>query len=137
MNKHLRLISWIGACLALATSAYAHHSAAQFDSQAEFTTQATVVEWRWVNPHCLLKFTVKSEGNEPDREWVAETSNPAGMTGRGWVRDQFKRGDQITITVRPSRNGAATGQIVRVVTPDGKTLTAYAGRSEGAPAAAP
>jgi hypothetical protein len=136
MNMQLRFISGIGAWLALATAGYAHHSAAQFDSQAEFTTQATVVDWRWANPHCLIKFTVKGEGNKPARDWVAETSNPIGMASRGWVRDQFKPGDQITITVRPSRDGAATGQVVRVVTPEGKTLTAY-GRSEGAPAAAP
>jgi hypothetical protein len=136
MSKHLQFVFWIGACVALTTPAYAHHSAAQFDPQAEFTTKATVVEWRWANPHCLLKVTVKGDGKKPDQEWIAETSNPAGMVSRGWARDQLKQGDQITITVRPSRDGALTGQVVRVVTPDGKTLAAYAGR-EGAPAGTP
>jgi hypothetical protein len=134
MNKQLGFISGIGACLASATAAYAHHSHAHFDPQAEFTTQATVLDWRWSNPHCLIKFSTKAEGSKPASEWVAETSNPIGMASRGWVRDQFKPGDQITITVRPSRNGAPTGQVVRVVTPEGKTLTAYVGQAPGAPA---
>ena len=136
MSRHLRFLSWIGACVALTSSAYAHHSAAQFDSKAEFTTKAKVLEWHWANPHCLLKFVAKGEGNNPDREWVAETSNPTDMGRRGWIRNQLKLGDEITITIRPSRDGAATGQVVRVVTADGKTLTAY-GRSEGASAPVP
>ena len=115
--------SWL---LVIATSQVsAHHSAAAFDPQAEFTTEATVVEWRWTNPHCLLRFVVKGTGQNPDQTWVAETSSPVDMERRGWARQQLKAGDMITITIQPSRNGAPVGRVMKVVQPDGKVLPAY------------
>jgi len=104
----------------------AHHSAASFDAQAEFTTQATVVDWHWINPHCLLRFVVKGQAGKADQTWVAETSNPADMERRGWVRNQLKPGDVITITIQPSRNGTPVGRVMTVVQADGKVLPAYA-----------
>lgn len=128
------------ACLWLlvfaAAQVNAHHSAASFDPQAEFTTEATVVDWRWTNPHCLLRFVVKGQGQKADQTWVAETSNPADMERRGWVRNQLKAGDVITITVQPSRNGAPVGRVMKVVQSDGKVLPAY-GRQPATTAPSP
>jgi hypothetical protein len=135
MNK-LRLIVRLTTLWLVAGPGAAHHSAAAFDPQAQFTATATVVQWRWTNPHCLLTFVVKGEGQKAEQQWIAETSNPTDMARRGWIREQLKPGDVITLTIQPARNGAPVGRIMSVVLADGKSLRAY-GRQEGSPAPTP
>ena len=101
----------------------AHHGAAAFDVGEEITLKATVTEWLWSNPHCLLRFDVRDENGQVVR-WVAETQNPRNMTNRGWARTSFELGDQITITVNPAKNGRPLGRVLQVVLPSGQTLTA-------------
>ena len=54
-----------------------------------------------------------------------EVSNPTDMTKRGWSLHSFKPGDEITVTIRPAKNGAPVGQLLKVVLPNGQTLLGY------------
>ena len=49
------------------------------------------------------------------------------MTKRGWTRHSFNAGDQVTVTVRPAKNGAPVGQLMKVVLPNGQTLIGFDG----------
>ena len=102
---------------------FAHHGTAVFDTKKMLTMKGVVTEWDWFNPHCLLQFDVKNEGGQVVH-WIAETQNPANMVYKGWRKTSFKPGDQITITLVPTKNGQPFGQIKQVVLPNGMTLEA-------------
>jgi hypothetical protein len=113
--------------LALATGAlilsvpmFAHHGNAAFDAGKKVTLKGTVAEWVWANPHCWLKFDVK--GDNGVVRWVAETNNAPDMIERGWSKQSFKPGDEVTVTVEPVKNGNPVGRVLEVVLPNGQTL---------------
>lgn len=109
----------------------AHHGASEFDPTKRVTLKGTVVEWFWANPHCFLKFDVKDDGGNVVH-WVAETSNPPDMINRGWSKQTFKPGDEVTVTLRPVKTGRPVGSVLQVVLSDGKVL----GTAGGGPAPA-
>jgi hypothetical protein len=99
--------------------AVAHHGAASFDTSVEVTLKGTVTEWQWFNPHCFLKFDVKGEDGTV-KNWAVEAGNPTDMTKRGWSRNSFKPGDQVTVTLQPVKTGAPVGRIRTVVLASGQ-----------------
>ena len=109
--------------VAPAVPVMAHHSSATFDVGMEITLKGVVTEWFWANPHCFLRFDAKDDTGAV-RHWAAETQNPVTMTPLGWSKTSFKAGDDVTVKLQPSRNGAPVGRIVSVLLPDGRTLVA-------------
>jgi len=110
--------------LAVPVPPLAHHGAAGFDAEKQLTMKATVTDWLWANPHCYMKYdTTDEKGNLV--HWAVEVSNPTDMTKRGWSLHSFKSGDEVTVTVRPARNGALVGQLLKVVLPSGQTLIGW------------
>ena len=103
----------------------AHHGTANFenDPAKRVTVKGTVVEWTWANPHCFLQFDVKGDDGKTVR-WVVETSNPPDMVNRGWSIKSVKPGDEVTVTIRPVKNGKPIGAVVQVKLADGKVLSA-------------
>ena len=109
------------AVLLVSAPVFAHHGSAAFDVGKKLELRGTVTEWVWGNPHCWLKFDVKDESGITVN-WVAETSNAADMIERGWSKQIFKAGDQITVTIEPVKNGKPVGRVLSVVLPNGKVL---------------
>ena len=105
--------------LAAPAAVAAHHGAASFDTTMEVTLKGTVTEWQWFNPHCFLKFDVKGEDGAV-KNWAVEAGNPTDMTKRGWSRNAFKPGDQVSVTLQPVKTGAPVGRIRAVVLADGR-----------------
>src|ERR1044071_4449824 len=108
----------------------AHHGNASFDTSKQVTLKGTVTEWLWANPHCFLKIDAMDDTGGV-RNWALETQNPTGMTQRGWSRNSFKVGDEVTVVIEAVKNGAPIGRIVSVTLPNGAT------RRAGAPPATP
>lgn len=104
------------------TPIVAHHGNASFDTSKRVTLKGTVTEWIWANPHCFLK--IDADDTAGVRNWALETQNPIAMTQRGWSRQSFKVGDQVTVVLEAVKNGAAIGRIVNVMLPDGSALSA-------------
>ena len=99
----------------------AHHGNAAFDVGKRVTVKGTVTEWVWANPHCWLKFDAKDDkGNVT--HWVAETNNAPDMIERGWSKNTFKPGDEVTVTVEPVKSGNPVGRVVGVVLANGQAL---------------
>lgn len=113
----LIVLSWF-ACLPL----FAHHGEAAFSSGNKITMKATVTDWYWANPHCILQFDVKGDDGQVVH-WAAETSAPASMINAGWTKRSLKPGDQVTITVEPVKNGRPLGRVLEVVFPSGQKVT--------------
>lgn len=128
-----RLLSFVVLAGTLLSSAtlFAHHGNAAFDDSKKITVKATVTEWVWANPHCFLKFDAKDDSGNVVH-WVAETSNPPDMINRGWSRQSFKPGDEVTVTMTTVRFGQPIGRIQQVVLANGRTLGNVAGAAKPA-----
>ncbi len=114
------LVATLG-LLIVSTPVSAHHGSAAFDAGKQVVMKGTVIRWVWANPHCFLSYDVKDEtGNAT--HWVVETSNPPDMINRGWSKETFKPGDEVTVTVQPVKSGKPVGRLLQVVLPNGKTL---------------
>src|ERR1700676_5574126 len=119
-----------GACLlAVCASLLAHHGiATSYDNAKTFTTQATVTEFRFANPHPQLYFDVKDEqGNVT--HWSGEIApNPAQLIQAGWGRKRSEAalapGTVITIRLAPSRAGmdVPVGWVQKIVNSAGETV---------------
>jgi len=124
MTRHCAGVAAIAAFVVLAAPPLrAHHGNASFDTSKRVTMKGTVTEWIWANPHCFLKIDARDDTGGV-RNWALETQNPTAMTQRGWSRQAFKIGDQVTVVLEAVKNGAAIGRIVSVMLPDGSTLSA-------------
>ena len=78
--------------LLAAGAAYAHHSAPVFYKVDERTTvSGTVTEFRFSNPHAILKFDVVA-ADGAKQQWTAETTSPSILRRRGWSQSSFKPG---------------------------------------------
>jgi hypothetical protein len=100
---------------------FAHHGNAALDSSKKLVLKGVVTDWRWQNPHSILKWDVKDDSGTVVN-WSAEINNPADMVERGWTAHSIKIGEEVTVTITPVKNGKPVGRIVQVVLPDGKIL---------------
>jgi len=107
--------------LLLPSSLSAHHGGAAFDSGKTVVLKGTVVEWIYSNPHCLLRLDVTGEDGKVS-QWVAEGQAPNVIFPAGYRRDSFKKGDQVSVSVEPVKNGQQAGRILESVLADGKKL---------------
>ena len=116
----------MGAWLLLVTALFsgplfAHHGNAGVDMTKKVVLKGVVTDWRWQNPHSILKFDVKADDGSIVH-WSTETNNPADMVEKGWTAKSIKIGDEITATLHPVKNGSPVGILVQVTLPDGRTL---------------
>lgn len=121
MKRRFLLVLMLTAGISFSLPLFAHHGNAALDMQKKLVLKGVVTDWRWQNPHSILKFDVKDDSGSVVN-WSAEINNPADMVERGWTARSIKIGDQITITVNPVKSGKPVGRIVQVVFPDGRTL---------------
>ena len=109
--------------LAIGTPLYAHHgTGTAYDSTKVLTFKGTVTEFAWANPHVQIYFDVK-DGSGKVAHWAVETVSPGKLIRSGWTREEVKPGDQVTITLNPSKVGAPIGNLKKLVLPNGKVLT--------------
>lgn len=98
----------------------AHHSYAMFDMQKTLALEATVVRFKWQNPHAFIEVDAAADGKK--ERWAVEMTSPNNLIQEGWKRTSLKRGDKIRLYVHPLRSGARGGSYVGVRLPDGSTL---------------
>jgi hypothetical protein len=110
-----------------ANFAFAHHSTAIYDSDNPVDLIGTVVEWQFVNPHCIIAFEVKDAAGETV-VWSLEGSNTAGLFRRGWTPETLKPGDKLIVSARLLRSGAPGGNYRDVRWADGTPLDPRAPR---------
>ena len=98
----------------------AHHSYSMFDMQKTVAMQATVVRFKWQNPHAFIEIDAAGRGGT--ERWAIEMTSPNNLAQEGWRRTSLKPGDRITVWVHPLRSGARGGSYVGVRLPNGTTL---------------
>lgn len=119
MNRlALIAISWA----ALASPAFAHHSAAAiYDVDTVIPLNGTITSVEWMNPHVRFYVDVEdAEGNVAN--WEIETSGPAGFMRRGFRPDTLKIGDPITVSGYPARDGSPRAVATKIILADGTDM---------------
>lgn len=141
MKKKLVMLSAVFAAVFLiAAPLAAHHgTGVSYDQTKAFTVKATVVEFRYANPHPQLFFDVKNEKGEVVH-WSGEIApNPAQLQQDGWGRKRSEAalapGAEVTITLAPSRLGTPVGVINKIVGASGESILGLTPLGGGAPAA--
>jgi hypothetical protein len=108
--------------LLAATAALAHHSAPVFYRvQERVTVSGTVTEFRFTNPHAILKFEVVGEDGAT-QQWTAETTSPSILRRRGWSQQSFVPGEKVTLEGMPSVDGSYLIRITRAFREDGTEI---------------
>jgi hypothetical protein len=100
--------------------ALAHHSYAMFDMQKTVALQATVVRFKWQNPHAFIEADATARSGT--ERWSIEMTSPNNLAQEGWKRTSLKPGDRVTIYVHPLRSGARGGSYAGVRLANGSTL---------------
>jgi hypothetical protein len=106
--------------LAVATGS-AHHASAGIDRTRTVELKGTVKAFSWQNPHSWMEVEVASEGKVVT--WTIEMTAPSYLVRAGWKSSTLKPGDEVSVTVRPLKNGDPGGLFVSVTLADGRTLT--------------
>ena len=63
--------------------------------------------------------------------WSAEMNSPGVLKAAGWTKDTLKEGDEVTITLHPSKAGTTVGVVDRSkpVMRNGKQILASGGNN--------
>src|SRR5262245_46235592 len=127
-NRLAIALSVVGGVLAMASPLLAHHAASSYDNTKEIKLVGTVTEFRMVNPHPQLYFTVK--GPDGTEEWFGESQSPPyRWYNNGWKANTIKAGDTITVVGRPWREpGTKRVNITKITAPDGTEYPPKGGR---------
>src|SRR5262245_27419837 len=112
----------LAASTALAGAAYAHHSAAAFDTQTSITVEGTVVEYAWKNPH--VYFTLEVAG--PDGSTISqdvEAGAGSVLLPLGLSPESLVAGEHVVVSGNPNKHGAGHVMLGReVLKDDGSVL---------------
>jgi hypothetical protein len=119
MAHKLGIVAVMAGVVAFAVPLFAHHGAASFDSGKTVMVNGTVTEYVWSNPHVLVKVDAKDDSGNI-AHWVLEAWNPVTQTSRGWSKNTFKAGDEVSLDITPAKNGAPVGEIRGRIVINGK-----------------
>ena len=121
MAKKLGIVAVTAGVFAFTVPLFAHHGTASFDTTKTLMLKGVVTEYVWSNPHVLVKMDVKDDSGNV-RPWVVEAWNPVTQTARGWTRNSFKPGDEVTAEITPAKNDRTVGEFRGRIMVNGKVL---------------
>lgn len=117
MRKNLFLL--IGLTAAMANTALAHHSAAQFDlSIRDNMVKGIVKVFEPANPHTRIVLEVTDEKGTRDIEFEGHSLN--NYYRSGLRPGMVKAGDKVTLIAAPMRDGSDGGYVLGVILEDGR-----------------
>lgn len=103
----------LGLLLVTSGRSAAHHGTrVSYDWTKPTQITGTVTEFVWRNPHARLFFDVTDEQGDVVR-WGGEMSSPTNLARAGWSRTTLKPGDELALTIYPSRAGTSVGEVSR------------------------
>jgi hypothetical protein len=119
MANKLGIVALIVGFVAFSDPLFAHHGAASFDTSKMMTVTGTVTEYIWSNPHVLVKLDAKDDSGNV-AHWVVEAWNPVTQASRGWSKNTFKPGDEVSADIIPAKNGQTVGEFRGRIVINGK-----------------
>ena len=116
-----RILATLAVVSLVVATASAHHASAGIDRTKTVELKGTVKAFSWQNPHSWMEVEVASEGKVVT--WTIEMTAPSYLVRAGWKSSTLKPGDEVSVTVRPLKNGDPGGLFVSVTLADGRMLT--------------
>jgi hypothetical protein len=116
-----RILSVLVILLTAVVSVSAHHASAGIDRTTTKELKGTIKAFSWQNPHSWMEVEVATEGKVV--VWTIEMTAPSYLVRAGWKSSTVKPGDEVSVTVRPLKNGDPGGLFVSITLADGRTLT--------------
>src|SRR5262245_35003978 len=95
-------------CLALASTALAHHSQSEYDLRAKVEVEGAVTKVEWRSPHVWVYVDATNDKGEKVN-WSFELPSPVTLMRRGWTRDSLKPGDHVKVSGAPAKNFPTIG----------------------------
>ena len=112
-TKRLKSSLFVTGLFAICGTAVAHHGTnISYDQTRVVTLTGVVTEYRLANPHSQLYFDV-TDATGAVVHWAGEMNSPAILLRAGWTRDMMKPGDEVTVSVHPSKAGTPVGVVER------------------------
>ena len=89
-----------------------------FDDTKLVELSGTVKALQWTNPHIWLQVGIRTTPNG-----ALEGGSPNSLSRQGWRSTTFKPGDEVTVRLRPMKDGTPAGQFVGAkFAADGRTV---------------
>ncbi len=116
--RSCRIFAAVAIFLTAGSVLSAHHSMAGYDDTKKITLTGVVSEYRWRNPHAWVVWEVKDESGKVV-QWSGEL--PAINTDQalGMSKYSLKVGDEIAVTINPSKLGTPDGRVWKIIKNDG------------------
>lgn len=106
----------------IALSAFAHHSvSANFDREAPQVIRGTVTAYHLRNPHSQIEVDVLGSDGAV-AHWLVEWGTRNDLVRRGVDVERIQPGDELTITLIPSRRLEHVGYLRSAILPDGTPI---------------
>lgn len=118
--RYTSLAAAVLAALLGGLAAEAHHGRASYSNE-RIQLQATVTEFKFINPHVQIYFDVTNQAGEIEH-WQGELTAPNKLARAGWTKSTFVPGDRLTISGRAARNDGHSVAIDEILTADGEAL---------------
>src|SRR5215467_9378917 len=133
MQSRLTKSTGIAAGLFLiCASASAHHgTATSYDMKHVWSTWATVVEYRYLNPHPSLAFERKDKNGNIEH-WESEAgNNPSQLARAGWTKSRsmeaLKPGTRVKLYLATALAGGHTAVVVKMENEKGESIVSEKG----------
>jgi hypothetical protein len=84
------------------TTAWAHHSMAEYDARQTLEIEGTLVEVRWQNPHVRLSVRATDAQGRPVL-WDIEGNSLSALRRTNATPDKLKIGDKVRVAGQPSK----------------------------------
>ena len=110
MNTIIRKSLLAVGALAVAATAWAHHSAVAFDFGKSVQYTGTVKLFRAVEPHLRVELELKDEKGTRIVRFEGHSLN--NLYRGGYRKDMVKLGDTLTVTAAPYRDGTEGGYVI-------------------------
>jgi hypothetical protein len=111
----------IGVALSAGAAAYAHHSAAAFDTAQNVEISGTVVEYAFKNPHVYFTLEVTREDGSTFEQEI-EAGAGSVLLALGLTETSLTVGEHVVVTGNPNRRGEGRVALGREVIKDDGTV---------------
>jgi len=123
MTRMIACLGTVAGLLWIQGALLAHHGNAAYNTKDPVTVEGTVIDFQFVNPHCIVSLNAKDTKGE-DQKWQGELTSPNHLLRAGWNAHSIKAGDHIKLTGWRSASGANSLWITKTVVNDKELSTA-------------